>query len=167
MNVRVRRTLNTRGARFHLSGPCIVFSVTAVSLGWQLANPWGLAMDVVAASEMVAGLLASGVVKQLAENAGGGLTAGIAARVQKVFGSDGRAVDALERARGGGSPQAVADLASALAWYARRDQVFAEELAGCAAQAGTAGVTQNVRADRDAYAAGHNQTVVNYWRSDE
>jgi hypothetical protein len=58
----------------------------------------------------------------------------------EVFGADARSVDALERTRDG-EPGAVAELASALAWYARRDQAFAQELAAWAAQAGTGGVT--------------------------
>ena len=87
---------------------------------------------------------------------------GIVARVRKVFGSDARSVDALEQARQDGGQAAVAELAAALAWYARRDEEFAQELAGWAAQAGAGGVTQNIRAGRDAYTAGRDQTVVNY-----
>src|SRR6266851_3225708 len=56
----------------------------------------------------------------------------------------------------------VAELAAALAWYARRDAEFARELAGWAAQAGVGGVTQRVEAGRDAYTAGRDQTVVQY-----
>jgi hypothetical protein len=117
-------------------------------------------------SEAVAGLLAAGGVKELGEAAGGGLAAGVIERVKKVFGSDARSADTLERARQG-EPGAVRELASALAWYARRDQVFAEELAAWAAQAGTGGVTQDIQAGRDAYAAGRDQTVVNYRRPGE
>ena len=112
-------------------------------------------------SEAVAGLLAAGGIKELGEAAGGGLVAGIIDRVKKVFGSDRRSADALERAQRD-EPGAVAELASALAWYAWQDQGFAEELAAWAAQAGAGGVTQNVRAGRDAYAAGRDQTVTNY-----
>ena len=118
-------------------------------------------MDVAVVSEAVAGLLVAGGVKELGEAAGGGLVAGIVERVKKVFGSDRRSMDALERAQRD-EPGAVAELASALAWYARQNQGFAEELAAWAAQAGTAGVTQHVRAGRDAYAAGRDQTVINY-----
>jgi len=112
-------------------------------------------------SEAVAGLLAAGGVKELGEAAGGGLAAGIIERVRKVFGSDARSVDALERT-GQGEPGAVTELASALAWYARQNQAFAQELAGWAAQGGVGGVTQQVRAGRDAYTAGRDQTVTNY-----
>ena len=119
-------------------------------------------MDVVAVSEAVAGLLAAGGVKELGEAAGGGLVAGILARVRKVFGSDARSVDALEQARRDGGQAAVAELAAALAWYARRDAEFARELAGWVAQADAVSVSQQVRAGRDAYTAGRDQTVVNY-----
>lgn len=111
-------------------------------------------MDVAVASELVAGLLAAGGAKELGQAAGGGLVAGIIGRVRKVFGSDARAVDALEQARQAGTDVAVQELASALVWYARRDQAFAEELAAWAEQAGTGRVTQNVAADHSVAAAG-------------
>ena len=126
----------------------------------------GVVVDVAVVSEAVAGLLAAGGIKELGEAAGGGLVAGIIDRVKKVFGSDRRSVDALERAQRD-EPGAVAELASALAWYARQDQGFAEELAAWAAQAEAGGVTQNVRAGRDAYTAGRDQTVTNYRHPDE
>ena len=119
-------------------------------------------MDVVAVSEAVAGLLAAGGVKELGEAAGGSLVTGIVARVQKVFGSDVRSVDALEQACRDGGQAAIAELASALAWYARRDAEFAGDLAEWAEQGGAGSVTQRVEAGRDAYAAGRDQTVVNY-----
>ncbi len=56
----------------------------------------------------------------------------------------------------------MAELASALAWYARRDQEFARELGGWAAQAGPAGVAQRVEVGRDAYTAGRDQAVIQY-----
>jgi hypothetical protein len=121
----------------------------------------GVVVDVAVVSEAVAGLLAAGGIKELGEAAGGGLVAGIIERVRKVFGSDRRSVDALERAQRD-EPEAVAELASALAWYARQDQGFAEELAAWAAQAWAGGVTQQVHAGRDAYVAGRDQTVTNY-----
>jgi hypothetical protein len=124
-------------------------------------------VDVVAASEAVAGLLAAGGVKELGEAAGGSLVAGIIGRVRAVFGSDARSTDALEQVRRDGTAAAVAELASALVWYARRDQAFAGELAGWAAQAGSGGISQQVHAGRDAYAAGRDQTVVNYQRPGE
>jgi hypothetical protein len=119
-------------------------------------------VDVVAVSEAVAGLLASGAAKELGQEAGGGLVAGMVARLRAVFGSDARSVDALEQVGRDGTEAAVAELAAALAWYARRDAEFARELAGWAAQAGAGGVTQRVEAGRDAYTAGRDQTVVQY-----
>jgi hypothetical protein len=139
-------------------------SVTAVSHnGGTGPGLWvGVVVDVAVMSEAVAGLLAAGGVKELGEAVGGGLVAGIVDRVKKVFGSDARSVDALDRTRQG-EPGAVAELAAALAWYARQNQAFAQELAGWAAQAGASGgVTQQVHAGRDAYVAGRDQTVTNY-----
>jgi hypothetical protein len=119
-------------------------------------------MDLALVSEAVAGMLAAGGVKELGEAAGGGLVAGVVERVKKVFGSDARSVDALERTRQG-EPGAVVELAAALTWYARRDQAFAQELAAWAVQAGsTGGVAQQVHAGRDAYVAGRDQTITNY-----
>jgi hypothetical protein len=117
-------------------------------------------VDIAVVSKAVAGLLAGGGVKELGEAVGGGMVAGIVERVKKVFGSDARAADTLERARRD-EPGAAAELASALEWYARRDQAFADELAGWAAQAG-GGVTQQIHAGRDAYVAGRDQTITNY-----
>jgi hypothetical protein len=118
-------------------------------------------VDVAVVSEAVAGMLVAGGIKELGEATGGGVVAAIIARVRKAFGSDARSVDALERAQRD-EPGAVADLASALAWYARRDQAFARELAAWAAKPATGGVTQHIRAGRDVYAAGQDQTMTNY-----
>ena len=124
-------------------------------------------VDIAIVSEAVAGLLAAGAVKELGEAAGGGLVAGIIDRVRKVFGADARSADMLERAQRN-EPGAVAELASALAWYARRDQAFAEELAAWATRARSAGgVTQQVHAGRDVYVAGRDQTVTNYRKPGE
>jgi hypothetical protein len=128
---------------------------------------WGVAMDVTAVSETVAALVAAGGVKELADAAGGGLVAGIVTRLRKTFGSDARSVDALEQAQRDRTPAAVAELASALAWYARRDKQLAEELDAWAAQARPGRVTQQVTAGRDAYTAAGDQTIVNYRRPDE
>jgi hypothetical protein len=126
----------------------------------------GVVVDVAEASVAVAGLVAAGGTKEPGEVAGGVLTARIVTRVRKVFGSDARSVDALERVHRD-EPGAVADLAAALAWYARRDQAFARELAAWAAKPATGGVTQNIRAGRDVYASGRDQTVTNYRRPGE
>jgi hypothetical protein len=120
-------------------------------------------MDIAMVSETVAGLLATGGVKELGEAAGGGLVKGVVGRVRNVFGSDARSVDALERTQRD-EPGAVVELAAALAWYARRDQAFADELAEWAARAGGVKVIQQVRAGRHAYVAGRDQTVINYRR---
>jgi hypothetical protein len=118
-------------------------------------------VDVTAVSEAVALLLATGGVKELGEAAGGGVAGGIIDRVRRVFGADARSADALEQAQRG-APGAVAELASALAWYARRDESFASELAGWAAQARDSTVVQQIHADRDAYVAGVTQIINNY-----
>jgi hypothetical protein len=120
-------------------------------------------MDLVAASETVAGLLASGAVKRLGEDAGNGMAAGIASRIRKLFGSDARSVDALEKVCRD-DRAAISDLASALAWYAQREQTFATELIRWAGQARAEEVTQWVHARRDAYTAGRDQTVINNYR---
>ena len=116
-------------------------------------------VDVAAVSETIAGMLAVGGLKELGEAAGDGLAARPAERVKILFGSDARSADALERARHG-ELGAVAELASALAWYARRDEAFAAELVTWAAQAGTRGVTQRVQADRNADPAGVRQMLI-------
>jgi hypothetical protein len=90
----------------------------------------------------------------------------IVGRVRTVFGPDARSVDALDRTLRD-EPEAVEELASALSWFARRDQAFAYELAAWAAQAPDTGITQHVRAGRDAYVAGRDQSVINYRRRDE
>jgi hypothetical protein len=77
-----------------------------------------------------------------------------------MFGTDARSVDALEQTRSG-SPAAVNELASALAWYAQHDQSFAHELVRWATQADSrsGSVTQHIHAGRDAYTAGRDQTI--------
>jgi hypothetical protein len=119
----------------------------------------GGVMDVVAVTEAVAGIVAAGGVKELAEGAGGGLVAGIVKRIRGVFGSDARSVDALEQARQQATPAAVRDLASALAWYAQRDPEFAKELADWAAQGKPGTVNQQVFAGRDVYVSANDQKI--------
>jgi hypothetical protein len=135
--------------------------------GWCHVTGVGVAVDLEVAAEVVAGLLACGAGKRLAEEAGGGLAAGVIERVRKVFGSDARSLSALDKASAGGSSSAVSELASALAWYARQDQVFGRELAGWAVKAGRAPALQSVQAGRDVYTAGRDQVVVNYGRRDD
>lgn len=117
-------------------------------------------MDVAAVSEAVALMAATGAVSGMAENAALGVVARIRERVRGVFGSDERSVDALELAVADPSQERLQELASALAWYARRDEEFAGELAGWVREYAPGGsVVQNVRAGRDAYTAGRDMTV--------
>jgi hypothetical protein len=112
-------------------------------------------MDLAAVSQAVAVLVASGAGKELAEDAGRGMIAAVVDRVRQLFGHDRRLSEALEQARDEGSAVAVADLAAALRWYGERDAGFAAELAGWAAQSGSAGpVVQH------AAAFGHAQQAV-------
>lgn len=124
-------------------------------------------MDLVAVSQAVAALVASGAGKELTEEVGRGVVAAVVERVRKVFGRDRRSLDALKQASQDGSPAAVADLAAALRWYAERDVAFAAELSRWADEARSTKTSQQVRAGRDAYTAGRDQTVVNYRRPDE
>jgi hypothetical protein len=117
-------------------------------------------VDVVAVSEAVALMAATGAVSGLSESAALGVVARIRDRVRGVFASDARSVDALEQAVAHPSEGRVAELAAALAWSADRDEEFAGELAGWAREYASAGsVVQNVRAGRDAYTAGRDMTV--------
>ena len=126
-------------------------------------------MDLVPVTEAVAGIVAAGGVKELAESAGGGLVGGIIRRIRSVFGSDARSMDALEQAQQQATPAAVQNLALALAWYAQRDQEFARELEGWAASAKRGTVNQQVFAGRDAYVSARDQKieVKNYRNRDE
>jgi len=118
-------------------------------------------MDVGAVSEAVALMAATGVVSGVAEHAALGVVARLRERLREVFGGDARSVDALERALE--APQdagQVRELASALAWYAERDEVFASELEGWATEYTPQGsLVQNIRAGRDSYTAGRDMTV--------
>jgi N-acetylglucosamine kinase-like BadF-type ATPase len=110
-------------------------------------------MDLVAVSEVVAGLVAAGAGKELTEDVGRGLVTAVVERVRKLFGHDHRSLDALEQAQQVGSA-AVADLAAALRWYAERDAAFAAELARWAKEALPTGGSQQVHAGRDAIHGG-------------
>lgn len=116
-------------------------------------------MDVVAVTEAAAGIVAAGGVKELAEGAGEGLASGMVKRIRGVFGSDARSVDALEQAQQQATPTVIRELASALAWYANRDQKFAKELEGWAASVKPGTVHQRVFAGRDVYVSAHDQTI--------
>ncbi|MBO2448935.1 hypothetical protein J4573_17665 [Actinomadura barringtoniae] len=119
------------------------------------------AVDVTAMSEAVALMAATGAVSGLSESAALGVVERMRQRVRAVFGSDTRSVDVLEQAvREPSDEGRMRELTAALAWYAQRDEEFASDLAGWADEYMPAGsVVQNVRAGRDAYAAGRDMTV--------
>lgn len=122
-------------------------------------------MDIAVVSQTVAGMLA-GEGNKPGQAAEGALVPVIVGRVRTMFGTDARSVDALDQTLRD-EPEAVEELAKALTWFARRDQGFAYELAAWAAQAPASGITHHVRAGRDAYVAGRDQSVINYRRRDE
>jgi len=123
-------------------------------------------MDLVAASESVAALVASGAGKEIGDGVGRSLVTAVVAGVHKVFGSDRRSVDALEQASNTGSSAAADEFAAALRWYAQRDPAFAADLVDWAERA-TPAVSQEVHAGRDSFVAGRDQTVINYRRVGE
>lgn len=116
--------------------------------------------------ESVAALAATGAVQGLSGQAAIDAVAAIRDRIRKVFGHDARAVAALDGAvsSGGSDPTALNALAEALRWYAGREAEFAVELERWAVMA-PANAVQNLYAQRDAYAAGRDQTIVNIDRS--
>lgn len=122
-------------------------------------------MDIDAAAQAVSLLVASGASKGLVEEAGKGLAAGAIDRIRRVFGSDRRAIDALEQTTRGDTSAAIAELAAALRWYAQRDSEFAMELMRWAHENGSPAVHQEVAAGRDAYTAGRDQTIIRHQNS--
>jgi hypothetical protein len=126
-----------------------------------LRQPGAAMVDVVpVVSETVAGMLVGGGSGEPSAAADGGLPAKIAERVKEVFGAgDRRSADALARTRQG-EQGAIAELGSALAWYARHDQTFAGELVTWADQAGSTGqVDQRAHTVQDANPAGAGQIL--------
>jgi hypothetical protein len=119
----------------------------------------GPMVDVVpVVSKTVAGRLVGGGSEQPGAAADGGL-ATIAVRVKEVFGADLRSADALDRTRQG-EQGAIPELASALAWYARHDQMFAGELVTWAGQAGSTGqIKQRAHTDPEANPADTGQML--------
>jgi hypothetical protein len=110
-------------------------------------------------SETVAEMLADGGSEEPGAATDGGLTAKITERVKEVFGADPRSADALDRTRQG-QQGAIAELASALTWYARHNQTFAGELVTWADQARSAGHNnQPTRTAGDANPAGTGQML--------
>ncbi len=117
-------------------------------------------MDVGAVSQAVALLAASGAVSGLGEDAARSLVQRVREGIRSVFAGDERSVDALEAAIADpGDEGRVRELASALAYYAGKNEEFARQLADWARHGAPASVTQNITAGRDAYVAGHDMTV--------
>jgi hypothetical protein len=118
-------------------------------------------VDLVAVSEAVALMAATGAVSGVSESAALGVVAQIRERVRRVFDGDARAVDALARVMQQPDDRGrVLELAAALTWYGERDGGFAAQLTEWASTYAPAGsVTQNVRTGRDAYTAGRDLTV--------
>jgi hypothetical protein len=114
-------------------------------------------MDVVAVSEAVALLAATGAVSGMGESAALAVVGRVRKRIRTMFGEDARSVEALEAAAADPADETrVQELASALRYYAKRDAQFRDELASWASQyKGRAGsVSQKVRANRDAFVVG-------------
>ncbi|MEU7581299.1 hypothetical protein AB0B50_27270 [Streptomyces sp. NPDC041068] len=112
-------------------------------------------MDIAARSELVAELTARAaapdtrtVVRQMRE------------RIRVVFHGDARSTHVLDSAIAHPGSEQLRELTAALAWYARRDAAFADELSVWAALLPTGPpATQTIRAGRDAYVAGRDQTI--------
>ena len=96
----------------------------------------------------------------IAGTCGGILVQRVREGIRSVFAGDERSVDALEAAIADpGDEGRVRELASALAYYAGKNEEFARQLADWARHGAPASVTQNITAGRDAYVAGHDMTV--------
>jgi len=124
-------------------------------------------VDIDTAAQAISLLLASGASKGLIEEAGKGLAAGAIERIRKVFGSDRRAIDALEQTQRGDTSIALTELVAALRWYAQRDSEFAMELMRWAYENASPAVHQEVVAGRDAYTAGRDQTIIRHQHSSD
>ena len=112
-------------------------------------------MDLVTLSETTAGLVAAGAAQGLGEHVATGAFSGMVRRIREVFRSDRRALQSLDETVATGEETAARDLAAALRWHAERDETFAADLGRWAGNE----VVQKVRAGRDAYVAGRDQTV--------
>lgn len=112
-------------------------------------------MDLVTLSEATAALVATGAAQGVGEHIATGAFSGMVRRIREVFGADRRALQSLDETVATGEETAARDLAAALRWHAERDEAFAADLDRWAGET----VTQKVRADRDAYVAGRDQTV--------
>lgn len=121
----------------------------------------GWLMDLVALSEATAALVASGAAQGVGEQVATGALAGTLRRIREVFGDDRRAQESLDEVAASGDATALRELAAALRWYAERDGGFASDLQRWAGSVHTE-VRQQVRAGRDAYVAGRDQTVMHH-----
>jgi hypothetical protein len=124
-------------------------------------------VDIDTAAYGVSLLLASAAGKELAQEAGKSLAEGVVERIRRVFGSDRRAIDALEQATKGDTSGAIEELTAALRWYAERDSEFATELMRWAEENRLTAVHQQIAAGRDAYTAGRDQTIIGQQRSSD
>jgi hypothetical protein len=117
-------------------------------------------MDLVAVSESVALMAATGAMSGLGEHAALGTVSRVRERIRLVFGGDTHSMNALNEAVADPADEGrIADLAAELAHHAKRDAAFREELGRWAAEYAPGSVTQNVRAGRDTYTAGRDMTV--------
>jgi len=111
-------------------------------------------------SQAAASIAATGAVSGLAEDAARSFVQRIRDRIRSIFAGDERSTDALEGAIANPDDESqVSELASALAYYARKNEEFARQLSEWARHHAAAGVTQNVKAGRDAYVSGRDMTV--------
>ncbi|GAB4101035.1 hypothetical protein GCM10028790_00530 [Micromonospora taraxaci] len=124
-------------------------------------------MDLVNLSATVAGILATGAVEGAGAYMSVGLLKEMAERVRNAFAGDRRSLAVLDQVRTDPSDsRSRHDLAEALKWYAERDEQLASDLQRWVAAAPPL-LTQNLIAQRDAYAAGNDQTINHYhWRED-
>lgn len=106
-------------------------------------------------------MAATGAVSGMGQHTALEVVERIRERVREVFGRDERSTESLEHAiEEPGDEARVRALAEALAWYAQRNEGFAEELDQWARDyEPSATVSQNVRAGRDAYTAGRDMTI--------
>jgi hypothetical protein len=118
-------------------------------------------MDIVAVSEAVALMAATGAVSGLSEHAAVDMAARIRNKIRAVFNGDARSLDSLTRAVEDPTDQnRIRELAAAMAWYAQRDHLFANEMTtGTQEFSPTWSVSQKIRAGQDAYTAGRDMTV--------
>jgi hypothetical protein len=118
-------------------------------------------MDILAISEAIAAIAATGAVSTVSGQTALEVVARIRQRLRDVMHGDQRSLDALMRALENPSDEGrIRELAAAVAWYAQRDQNFAAELAAWTSRfSAERPILQNVRAGRDAYTAGRDITI--------